>query len=94
MHLRPAKVSDAKAIHALIVGYAEQDRMLSRSMADIYENLQTGYGLGQTADFADLIESVKNILDFQLEQAKAARNLHAAAAEIERLMGGPWTNND
>ena len=41
MVVRPAKVSDAKAIHALIVAYAEQDRMLSRSMADIYENLQT-----------------------------------------------------
>ena len=41
MVVRPARVSDAKAINALIVSHAEQDRMLSRSMADIYENLQT-----------------------------------------------------
>jgi amino-acid N-acetyltransferase len=41
MQVRPARVSDAKAINALIAGYAEQDRMLFRSMADIYEHLQT-----------------------------------------------------
>jgi amino-acid N-acetyltransferase len=41
MQVRPARVSDAKAINALIGAYAEQDRMLFRSVADIYENLQT-----------------------------------------------------
>jgi amino-acid N-acetyltransferase len=41
MNVRNAKVSDAKAINALISSYAERDRMLFRSMADIYENLQT-----------------------------------------------------
>jgi outer membrane protein TolC len=69
-----------------------EDILLPQSQR-IYENLQTGYGLGETADFADLIESVNNMLEFQLEQAQAARNLHVAAAELERLIGGPWTNN-
>jgi amino-acid N-acetyltransferase len=40
MKVRSAKISDVKAIHALISSYAERDRMLFRSMADIYENLQ------------------------------------------------------
>ena len=40
MNIRTAKISDVKAIHALISSYAERDRMLFRSMADIYENLQ------------------------------------------------------
>jgi amino-acid N-acetyltransferase len=41
MNVRSAKVSDAGAINALVSSYAERDRMLFRSMADIYENLQT-----------------------------------------------------
>ncbi|MBN1795562.1 MAG: N-acetyltransferase [Sedimentisphaerales bacterium] len=41
MKVRPAKTDDVKAINALINEYAEQDRMLFRSLADIYENLQT-----------------------------------------------------
>ncbi|MBN2313260.1 MAG: N-acetyltransferase [Sedimentisphaerales bacterium] len=41
MNVRNAKISDVPAIHALISTYAERDRMLFRSMADIYENLQT-----------------------------------------------------
>ena len=40
MKVRNAKITDAKAIYALINSYAERDKMLFRSMADIYENLQ------------------------------------------------------
>jgi len=40
MKVRSAKISDVKAIYSLINSYAEQDKMLFRSMADIYENLQ------------------------------------------------------
>ena len=40
MEIRNAKISDVKAIHTLISSYAEQDRMLLCSMADIYEKLQ------------------------------------------------------
>ncbi len=40
MDIRSAKTSDVKAIHALVNSYAEQDRMLFRSIADIYKNLQ------------------------------------------------------
>ncbi|MFZ0035509.1 MAG: N-acetyltransferase [Sedimentisphaerales bacterium] len=41
MKVRNAKITDVKAIYSLINSYAEQDKMLFRSMADIYENLQT-----------------------------------------------------
>jgi amino-acid N-acetyltransferase len=40
MNTRNAKVSDAKVINSLINDYAERDKMLFRSLADIYENLQ------------------------------------------------------
>jgi amino-acid N-acetyltransferase len=40
VNIRSAKISDVKAIHALISSYAERDRMLFRSLADIYKNLQ------------------------------------------------------
>lgn len=70
-----------------------QDVLLPQSQR-IYENLQTGYGLGEVSDFADLLESVNKMLEFQIQQAKATRDLHVAAAELERLMGGPWTASD
>ena len=41
MNIHTAKIPDVKAIHALISTYAELDRMLFCSMADIYEKLQT-----------------------------------------------------
>jgi len=41
MNVRSAKIADVEAIYSLISSYAEQDRMLSRSKADIYENLQS-----------------------------------------------------
>jgi amino-acid N-acetyltransferase len=41
MKVRNAKITDAKAIYSLISSYAERDKMLFRSLANIYENLQT-----------------------------------------------------
>jgi amino-acid N-acetyltransferase len=41
MKIRCGKTSDAGAINALIASHAELDRMLFRSVADIYEYLQT-----------------------------------------------------
>ena len=40
MQVRRAKICDVKSIYRLVSSYAERDRMLFRSMADIYENLQ------------------------------------------------------
>lgn len=41
MKVRNARTEDAKVIYSLINYYAEQDKMLFRSIADIYEKLQT-----------------------------------------------------
>jgi len=41
MEIRNAKISDAGSIFSLISSHAERDRMLFRSKADIYENLQS-----------------------------------------------------
>ena len=66
-----------------------------------YENLQIYYGAGAdpmasggSADFMDIENSVRSLLEFQLEQARAARDLHVAYAELELLMGGPWPANE
>jgi amino-acid N-acetyltransferase len=40
MKIRPAKVSDVKAMHSLIGFYAEKKEMLARSLNDLYENIQ------------------------------------------------------
>lgn len=40
MKVRSAKIPDAEVIYSLINSYAERDKMLFRSMADIYEDLQ------------------------------------------------------
>ncbi|AQT68841.1 Amino-acid acetyltransferase [Anaerohalosphaera lusitana] len=41
MQIRKARSSDARAINELIASHAELERMLFRSMADIYDHLQT-----------------------------------------------------
>ena len=41
METRSAKISDVRAIYSLVNEYAEQDRLLFRSLADIYEHLQS-----------------------------------------------------
>ncbi len=41
MEIRSAKIADAEVIYSLINSYAERDKMLFRSRADIYENLQS-----------------------------------------------------
>ncbi len=43
MTLRKARIPDAKAIHSLLVGYAQQELMLSRSLPDIYERIRSFY---------------------------------------------------
>ena len=41
MKTRNAKITDKKAIYSLINSHAERDKMLFRSVANIYENLQS-----------------------------------------------------
>ena len=99
MNVRNAKISDAKAINALINSYAERDRMLFRSMADIYENLQT-FLVAELDNnivgccaleviWADLAE-IKSLAIDQIYKGKGiGRELVAAAIEQAVKLGVP-----
>jgi len=99
MNVRSAKISDAKAICSLINYYAERDKMLFRSLADIYENLQT-FTVAQLDDnvvgccaleiiWSDLAE----IKSLAVDQANIDKGigtmLVSAAVEQARLLGVP-----
>jgi len=97
MKTRPAIIPDAKAIYSLINSYAELDKMLFRSLDDIYENLQSflvaradGRVVGCCAldiIWADLAE----IKSLAVEQATTGcgvgKSLVAEAIERARLLG-------
>jgi len=99
MNIRNAKISDAKAIQALISSYAERDRMLFRSLADIYENLQAfivaeldGNVVGCCAleiIWADLAEIKSLAVNGANRQAGIGKALVAAAIEQAILLGIP-----
>ncbi|UCC96862.1 MAG: N-acetyltransferase [Phycisphaerales bacterium] len=99
MNVCSAKISDVKAIHALVSSYAERDRMLFRSPADIYENLQTfsvveldGRIVGCCSleiVWADLAE-IKSLAVDEAQKGKGAgRLLVGAALEQAAALGVP-----
>jgi amino-acid N-acetyltransferase len=99
MNVRSAKISDVKAINALIGSYAEMDRMLFRSLADIYENLQT-FIVAELDDkivgccaleviWADLAEIKSLAIDEAYKGKGIGRELVAAAVEQAAKLGVP-----
>jgi amino-acid N-acetyltransferase len=99
MKVRSAKITDAKAIHLLINSYAEQNKMLFRSMADIYENLQSflvaeldGRVVGCCAlqvIWSDLAEIKSLAVDEANINKGVGKSLVAAAVEKAALLGAP-----
>ncbi len=99
MKVRIAKITDAKAIHFLINSYAEQSKMLFRSMADIYENLQSflvaelnGRVVGCCAlqvIWSDLAEIKSLAVDEANINKGVGKSLVAAAVEKAALLGAP-----
>jgi len=99
MKVRSAKITDAKAIYSLINSYAERDRMLFRSMADIYENLQSfiiaeldGNVLGCCAlqiIWSDLAEIKSLAVDETNTGTGVGKMLVAAAIEQAQQLGLP-----
>ncbi|MDD5063287.1 MAG: N-acetyltransferase [Phycisphaerae bacterium] len=99
MKVRSAKITDAKAIHSLINFYAEENKMLFRPMADIYENLQSflvaeldGRVVGCCAlqvIWSDLAE-IKSLAVEEANTNKGiGKSLVAAAVEKAVLLGAP-----
>jgi len=99
MKIRNAKISDAKAIYSLINSYAERDKMLFRSMADIYENLQSfivaeleGNVLGCCAlqiIWSDLAEIKSLAVDETNTGTGVGKMLVAAAVDQAQQLGLP-----
>lgn len=68
-----------------------EDSLLPKAQQS-YQSLQNAYASGATnADFLDVLDSVRFLLNFQLDQLRAKRDLHLAAADLENIMGGRWT---
>jgi len=99
MKVRSAKITDAKAIYFLINSYAEQNKMLFRSMADIYENLQSftvaelnGKVVGCCAMqviWSDLAEIKSLAVDEANTNKGVGKSLVAAALERATQLGAP-----
>lgn len=99
MNVRNAKISDARTISALINCYAEHDKMLFRSLAEIYETLQAffvaevdGAVVGCCAleiIWSDLAE-IKSLAVGQTQKGKGVgRALVEASLEQARRLGVP-----
>ena len=99
MNIRSAKISDVSRINTLISSYAERDRMLFRSMADIYENLQAftvaevdGDVVGCCAleiIWSDLAEIKSLAVDEASKEKGIGKMLVTAALEQAGLLGVP-----
>jgi len=99
MNIRIAKIPDVKAIYSLINFYAERDKMLFRSMADIYENLQAfivaelnGNVVGCCAlqiVWSDLAEIKSLAVDEANTEKGIGKMLVAAATEQAAELGLP-----
>lgn len=60
-----------------------------------YESLVSRYSVdAEGSSFLDVLNSLQQLLDFQLEQARAARDWQIAAADLEYLTGGPWAEQE
>jgi amino-acid N-acetyltransferase len=99
MKIRSATISDAKTVNALINSYAERDRMLFRSLTDIYENLQT-FIVAELDNnivgccaleviWADLAEIKSLAIDGAYKGKGIGRELVAAAVEQAAKLGVP-----
>ena len=97
--MRNAKISDVKTINSLINYYAEHDKMLFRSKADIYENLQSfvvaeldGKVVGCCAlqiVWSDLAEIKSLAVDAANKDKGIGKMLVAAAIEQARKLDLP-----
>jgi outer membrane protein, heavy metal efflux system len=79
------EISDARRRMALF-----KDSLLPQARR-VYESLQSQYAVALgDAGFIDLMESIGQLLDFELELLRAETDLHTASAELEFILGGPW----
>lgn len=86
------------AIYGIEDGYRRlklYDETLLPKSKRTYETLQTGYATGNTdAGFLDVLTTVQTILEFDEQRAEALRDIQIAAADLEFLLGGPWSASE
>ena len=77
--------------------YALYKDTLIPKQKQTYESLQGAYSAGESNEtglgFLDILQAVRTLLEFRLEQARAARDVQMNCAELEMLMGGPWVES-
>jgi outer membrane protein TolC len=58
-----------------------------------YAGIQAAYatGMGGPA-FIDTLDSIRALLEFELQKVRAVRDLQQASARLEMILGGPWTD--
>ncbi|MDK2848592.1 MAG: amino-acid N-acetyltransferase [Desulfuromonadales bacterium] len=80
--IRKARIPDVKIIHKLLLGYAQQGLMLSRSLADVYECLRDFYILEQGGEVVGAVA-----LHICWEDLAEIRSLAVASAHERRGVG-------
>lgn len=80
--LRKARIPDAKVIHKLLLGYAQQGLMLSRSLAEIYEAIRDFYIL---EDEGEVLGTVS--LNICWEDLAEVRSLAVAPGRTRQGIG-------
>ncbi|MBM3290656.1 MAG: TolC family protein, partial [Candidatus Hydrogenedentes bacterium] len=70
------------------------DEKLLPQVKQTYETLEGAYAAGNAeAGFLDVLMTVQTKLEFEEERAEAVRDIHAASADLELILGGPWSAN-
>ncbi|MCD4689370.1 MAG: N-acetyltransferase [Desulfuromonadaceae bacterium] len=82
MAIRKARIPDAKAIHKLLITYAQQELMLSRSLPDIYERIRSFYVYEVSGEILGTVS-----LQICWEDLAEVRSLAVAESQVKKGMG-------
>ena len=82
MAIRKARIPDAKAIHKLLITYAQQELMLSRSLPDIYERIRSFYVYEVSGEILGTVS-----LQICWEDLAEVRSLAVAETQVKKGMG-------
>ncbi|OEU61316.1 MAG: acetyltransferase [Desulfuromonadales bacterium C00003094] len=82
MAIRKARIPDAKAIHKLLITYAQQELMLSRSLPDIYERIRSFYVYEVAGEILGTVS-----LQICWEDLAEVRSLAVAETQMKKGIG-------
>lgn len=82
MAIRKARIPDAKAIHQLLITYAQQELMLSRSLPDIYELIRSFYVFEENGEVLGTVS-----LHICWEDLAEVRSLAVAEGQMKKGIG-------